>query len=414
VRAWLALGALALVAATPSAAAPAATITYVPEPVLATMSGRASVAVSPDGRHIYYLGGVDEGTGIAIVGRDPATGALSRAAGKEGCVVTWIAHTSCRSGPAFNNTRAMAVAPDGRDVAVGGHAVQQIALYRRAPGGGLAFRVCVGLSRGASCGAVRALAQTLDLAFSPDGRFLYAGTGRGTGSLLVLRRSGLRQLGGAAGCLQETGIRFPPSPPCGSVPARGFQPSFVRISPDGATVLVLSQSIVNPGFFVFSRDRGTGALTLLACATANPRPPCTAEPAVGPATTGLAFAPDGRTIVAVSANFDTRGNTVPGRIDLLHLDPATGALTAVACYEAGSRRCRPLAVPALAASVAVGRKVYVGGQWVQAYSLSTHGLTPVGAPARVPGFQQFQSLALSPDGRWLFGAGGGAAAFRLG
>jgi len=443
VKARLALVVVVLVAASPaSGRVPPPLITFVPEPVLAAMAGeRVRVAVSPDGRHVYFLGGLDYRTGIAIVTRDSATGALSQAPGPEGCLQAWIAKTNCRKGPAFNNSKAMAVAPDGRDVAVGGYAVSQVALYGPTPRGGLALRSCVGESAGATCGTVRGMGRTADLAFSPDGRYLYVAIGlvSSGGGILVLQRQAatgtLQQLDGADGCLQRTGILFPAAPPCGSVPATGFQPAYLRISPDGSTVLVASLSTFNQGFFVFARDQLTGVLTLRTCYTDAPMPPCTAPP--GPAGAGtadlaggisnLAFTPDGRTVVAVGQFWGTNHHGVYAGIYLFHLDPATGALTLAACYEAQTSGCNALVpVPSAAASVAIssdGRTVYVGGGSLRAYSLSTTGLTAIGdcvgrgkgcTPIPLKWFSDIFSLALSPDGRWLYGAGNYGLAFRVG
>jgi sugar lactone lactonase YvrE len=88
-------------------------------------------------------------------------------------------------------------------------------------------------------------------------------------------------------------------------------------------------------------------------------------------------------------------------------------------------------VPAGAESVAVaadGRTLYVGGALaLRAYRVAGTTLAPIAGPAgcialrRTTGcallaagpFSGFDSLALSPDGTWLYGAGGAGFAFRI-
>src|SRR5262249_20303240 len=142
-----------------------------PEPGLDKMSERQVVVASPDGRHVYFLGGLDRRTSLITVDRDPHTGRLWREGHPNDCLLRWGSGTECREGPALNNSFALAVSPDNGDVAIGGYAVDQIGLFRQTTKG---LRVVSCLGSGTGCTPVRHLARTVDLAFSPDGRYLYA------------------------------------------------------------------------------------------------------------------------------------------------------------------------------------------------------------------------------------------------
>jgi hypothetical protein len=398
-------------------------IRYAPEPVLEGLSERAAVITAPDGRSVYYLGGYDARTTVAVVRRDPRSGLLVRPARPDGCVVAWIARArgrTCRSGPALNNSTALAVAPDGRDVAVGGHAVAQIALFRRTARGGLRFGSCVGVGNGGfPCARARGVAVTNALAFSGDGRNLYAGS-RG---LLVFARDPatgkLRQLPGADGCIQRAGRTQPETPPCATVPASLFGPSQVIVTPNNRMLIVPS----NGGLFVFSRDPSSGALTLLRCYGSSARPPCDEGPPIG---APMLLTPDGRTLVGLS-----EGPDESGRVDVARFNPATGAITTLGCFATMDGDCKQVVVPSWVSSVAIGpdgRTLYIGGQYsLRAYRLAADTLArlpgPSGCVSSVraagcalidgPRPSGFGSLVTSPDGRWLYGAGGIGLAFRI-
>jgi hypothetical protein len=59
-----------------ASAAPRGGIVFVPSSALSRMSERVAARTSPDGRRLYFLGGLDARTGVAIVQRDPVDGRL--------------------------------------------------------------------------------------------------------------------------------------------------------------------------------------------------------------------------------------------------------------------------------------------------------------------------------------------------
>jgi 6-phosphogluconolactonase (cycloisomerase 2 family) len=75
--------------------------------------------VSPDGRHLYVVGFA---RGVAVFGRDLATGAIAQLPGRAGCVST-PASTACRTARAIVGgvnvgDRRLALSPDGRTLYV--------------------------------------------------------------------------------------------------------------------------------------------------------------------------------------------------------------------------------------------------------------------------------------------------------
>ena len=193
---------------------------YVPQPVLEATSG--SVAVSPTGRNLYVLGGIDNRTRLAVFGRDPQTGRLWRPAGPAGCFRAWYVHArDCGNVPGLNNSFAIAVSPDARDVAIGAYAAPQLAFLRREDSGGLRYRSCLGEPVGTfRCGVIRGLDGVEDVAFSPDGRNLYIAARQDHPGLLVLGRDratgAVQQLRGESGCLQRDGRKQPERRPARS------------------------------------------------------------------------------------------------------------------------------------------------------------------------------------------------------
>ena len=276
------------------------------------------------------------------------------------------------------------------------------------------------------CGVARGLGNVEDLAFSPDGRNLYLAARRDNPGLLVLGRNpatgAVQQLHGESGCLQRTGRKQPERPPCGVVPASCYAPRLVRVAADGRTVVTSSSTIRDgDGIFVFRRDTATGELTPLTCYLVVAKPPC--EPY--PATRGVAdlvIARDSKTVIVANG-----GST----LSVLSLDGATGRLTRRQCLAtAGGADCAQARVPPYAtlALTPDGRRLFaVGPNVLRSYAFTPNGtLVPIaGRGACVAAYYvagcttvrrsldggEFRSrLAVSPDGRWLYGS---AVAFRI-
>jgi DNA-binding beta-propeller fold protein YncE len=244
-----------------------------------------ALVLSPDGRTAYVAGHREA---VAVLHRDPHSGALSAKTGPSGCA--------------------------SRDGTAGGERA------RRRQGAASA------LARARVCAVGRGLFGVVDIALSPDGRNAYVGSAEGLAIFDVAASGGLTQKRGAAGCLTATGTdRTSGRASCGA--ARGLESvSSVTVSPDGRTVYLTSVDVL-----AFARDARTGALTQIpgraGCVAATRvgegSRACVADPAVAGATS-LTVSRDGRQVYAASGG-DTGG---AGALAILDRDRSTGALTA--------------------------------------------------------------------------------------
>jgi hypothetical protein len=356
--------------------------------------------VSPDSRNLYTLGGIDDRSALAVMHRDPRTGAVRQLSGRGGCLVAiWGGrHTfpNC-TGAYLNKPNALAMTPDGRELVylnpVGGgrHPVNA---YKRSPETGV-------LSPAGCCGAVRGVGCPSDVATSPDGRNVYIASSTCTGhGLSILVRDPatgtLSQPAGKAGCIQRIGADG-----CARAPTTSFSPEEVAVTADGAEVYVVAG-----GLFMFART-STGLLKLRACYFSKAARPCRAFADLWGdegAFTGFLLAPDGRNLYA----------EVPGRIlvlarghsgELSQLPPPRGCVSRTGdggrCVAApGLPRD-----PGLVAASADGRTVYAAGFVALNRDRSDGSLSPLPGRYGRASFDAELAYALSPDGRSVYVAG---------
>jgi DNA-binding beta-propeller fold protein YncE len=190
---------------------------------------------------------------VAVLARDPATGALAQATDGSGCIVD-VPLSGCTTGFEVNGANAVAVSPGGKDVYVTSLFSNSVTSFTRAvPAGGLTQKAgpagCLVWLRAVGCSFGQALSAPEGLAVAPDGANVYVAA-FATGAIVVLDRneSGeVAQLPGRAGCLAPKSV-----PGCTRATAlRGV--SSIALSPDGRNLY--STSFGSNAVDVFRRSR---------------------------------------------------------------------------------------------------------------------------------------------------------------
>lgn len=290
----------------------------------------ASVAVSPDSRHVY----VASAAGISTFIRKRKTGALKQRKGRSACL-TASGAGGCATGRLVG-PGDLTISRDGRSVYLAGSRGVAVLSRNRRKGSLKQLkrkRGCLSERGAGGCAAPRGLDQVGALVVSRDGRHAYAASTHmnvsdnvGGGAVVAFARSrksgALRQLKGARGCLFEPNEEEPDEEElegedgnevlgpdsgfgsgCGS--GRGLVlATAVAISRDGRGVYIGSSS---DGLTRFVRSRKTGGLRQ----RGSPLLEVVDE---------LAFSPDSRTLYALSTDGEF------GRVDVLSRSRKTGRL----------------------------------------------------------------------------------------
>jgi DNA-binding beta-propeller fold protein YncE len=190
---------------------------------------------------------------VAVLARDPATGALAQALDGTGCIVN-APLANCTTGYEVKGANAVAVSPGGKDVYVTSLFSNSVTSFTRAvPAGGLTQKAgppgCLVWLRAVGCSFGQALSAPEGLAVSPDGANVYVAA-FATGAIAVLSRnkSGeVVQMEGRAGCLAPKSV-----PGCKRASAlRGV--SSVALSPDGRNLY--STSFGSNAVDIFRRSK---------------------------------------------------------------------------------------------------------------------------------------------------------------
>jgi 6-phosphogluconolactonase (cycloisomerase 2 family) len=203
--------------------------------------------ISGDGRTVYLAEGGGTHGRLRMLARDPATGALTLLTGAGTCFTQGPAVTGCEAGIALAQPAAILATRDGRNVYVASETSSGVASFRRDPTTGALRQLaapdgCVTTTGSTGrCRKGDALVLATDLALSPNGRRLYvASSDRKRGGLAVFERRPetgvLRQLG----CVTSVKLGR-----CGRGRAL-VGASGVAVSPDGKNL------------YVAGRGRGSG------------------------------------------------------------------------------------------------------------------------------------------------------------
>jgi DNA-binding beta-propeller fold protein YncE len=347
--------------------------------------GARAVAVSPDGANVYVVGGVAGQNvaksfgGVAILKRDPATGAISETGcdssdgtdGRDG------ASGACAAEPSLLGASAVAVSRDGTTVFVSSESSASVVAFSRDATTGSLTRIgCFqGTPRpGSPCGAANLFSSSRSLVVSADGAALYVaapleGAVSTLDTALSLRTpAGIVAASSAAsgpgtsttgsstsstGASTATGAS-PPRPlasifstslagsellnPCiavnglDGVCAVGTatdELSALALSPDGKQVYATAPG--SRAIDVFTPD-ATGALAQTGCVmVAAPHGLCTSGGRLEHPF-ALAVGPDGQNVYAASAATST-SRLAGQQLNVLARNATTGALSSTGCVE---------------------------------------------------------------------------------
>jgi DNA-binding beta-propeller fold protein YncE len=222
----------------------------------------SSVTVSGDGRNVYVTSdGI--GSAVATFIRDRGTGQLTQFAGAIGCVKEVPFDGDCADGKALDGAKSVAMSPEGRHVYVASSRSGAVAVFARARTTGVLSQLagvdgCIRETPVAGdCAHGRGLAGASAVVVSPDGHHVYVASFDGAIAAFARNRTTgiLTQLAGLDGCVKE----MPLGGDCAAGKALGGASS-VAVSPNGKHVYVAATI---GAVAVFARDLLTGALTQL-------------------------------------------------------------------------------------------------------------------------------------------------------
>jgi len=334
------------------------------------LEGAAGAAVSPDGKHVYVTGNDDD----AVVGfeRNKGTGALAY----------WDTDVDgAGSTDGLDGARAIVISPDGEHVYVAGFDDDAVAhFYRDASVGSICWQEMVQDGEG----GVDGLDGPQALAISPDGNNVYV-AGYNDDAVAVFTRTVSYPVGGELsylGMMQDS---------VGGVD--GLNGAYaVVVSPDGKHVYVAGY--VDDAVAIFSRSAISGTLTYAGVVKDT-------DPLINglDGANSLAISPDGNHVYVASRNEDA--------LQVLLRNAGTGALYEIEVHRDGVGGVDGLAGARAVALSPDGSQVYVVGQYDHALAVFSRdatwgGLTFVGSHkdgvAGVNGLLGAMSIAVSPEG----------------
>jgi DNA-binding beta-propeller fold protein YncE len=388
--------------------------------------GSRAIALSPDGDSVYVASSKSDA--IAIFRRNARSGALTQAQGTAGCVAAKGA-SGCAKAIGLDGPNSVAVSADGRNVYATSRAANSITVFRRDGKTGALTQLpgaagCIAGVPLPGCGTGRALLGPDVVTISPDGANVYVGSffGNEVAAFVRSRDGGaLTQSGGAAGCIAET-----TSSGCTAGIALGA-PEGMAISPSGAWVYVASA--LSNAVAVLARDPSTGALS-----QARDGSGCIVDAALSGCTIGFeisganaaATAPNGDLYVtSLFSNSLTAFSRSSPTAALAELAAPAGCL--VWLRAVGCSFGRALSAPEGVVVSPDGRNVYAAafasGAIVAADRNRNSGavaqkvkragcVAATGMPGctRAKALRGVSSLALSPDGRFLYSTSFGSDA----
>jgi DNA-binding beta-propeller fold protein YncE len=387
--------------------------------------GSRAIALSPDGKSVYVAS--SQSDAIAIFRRDPRSGALTQSKGEAGCIAAQAA-THCAPAIGLDGPNSVAVSPDGRNVYATSRASNSISVFQRNQKSGALTQLpaSAGCLAGVPipvCAVGRALVGPDVVVVSPKGENVYVGSFFGNAVAVFDRdpvSGALTQPGDSSGCIAEA------ISGCALGIALGA-PEGMAISGDGSSVYVagaLSNSVVT-----LARDQTTGNLTQASdgsgCIVNSALAGCTAGVELKGAN-AVAFNPGGdvyaTSLFSNSVTAFTRSRSTGG---LAQKQGPAGCL--VWLRAVGCSFGRALRAPEGLAISPDGANVYVAAFANSAIDVLDRGkkagkakqkpgrsgcLAPRSVSGCTPAraLRGVSSLALSPDGRFLYSTSFGSNA----
>ncbi|HEX6204727.1 MAG TPA: beta-propeller fold lactonase family protein [Solirubrobacterales bacterium] len=379
--------------------------------------GSRAIAVSPDGKHVYVAS--SQSDAIAIFVRNRQSGALAQAKGTGGCVAAKGAF-GCAPALGLDEPNSVAISPNGRSLYATSRLGNSITAFVRNPKTGELRQLppplagCISGLPIPGCAAGLALVTPDVVVVSPDGNNVYVGSFFGNAVAAFARNpstGALTQLAGTAGCIAEA--------TAGCTPGTALQAvEGLAISGDGASVYAataLSNAVVT-----LARNPTTGALAQasdgLGCIVDSALTGCTLGRELGGAN-AVAVSPAGNGVYVTSLfSNSVTSFTRNGSTGALTQREGTGGCL-IFLRSAGCSFGRALIAPEGLALSPDGKNAYVaafksgaiailnrGEAGSVAQKPGTAGCVAAGSPdcARGRALKGVSSIALSPDGRYLY------------
>jgi DNA-binding beta-propeller fold protein YncE len=387
--------------------------------------GSRAIALSPDGKSVYVAS--SQSDAIAIFRRNPRSGTITQPKGAAGCIAAKGA-SHCAAAIGLDGPNSVAVSPDGRNVYATSRASNSIAVFQRNQKSGALTQLpasagCVAGVPIPVCAVGRALVGPDVVVVSPKGENVYVGSFFGNAVAVFDRdpvSGALTQPGDSSGCIAEA------ISGCALGIALGA-PEGMAISGDGASVYVASA--LSNAVVTLARDQTTGNLT-----QASDGSGCIVNGALAGCTTGVELS--GANAVAFNPGGDVYATSLfSNSVTAFTRSRSTGGLTqkqgTAGCLiwlrAAGCSFGRAMRAPEGLAISPDWTNVYVAAFANSAIDVLDRG-KKVGKVKQVPGRSGCQaphsvsgctparalrgvsSLALSPDGHFLYSTSFGSNA----
>jgi hypothetical protein len=297
---------------------------------LAPLLGAQAVTASPDGRFVYVAGGSDAFTvfghgggygGLTVLSRDPASGALARIQCLSSDGTDGATSGGCDPLTAAVDIVGLTMSPDGTAVVAAASGSGSITLLSRdVTTGRLTEVACAqeSVPYGGRCLGAPSLEGVGSVAFSPDGKDIYAASAYHS-AILQLRLAEDGTL--VKKCVSADGS----SGSCARVPQL-VNPGTLQPSPDGRFVY----SLTALGITWLTRDATTGALASGGCVVPATGAACGA----GRGAETSSWTGDGQRLVMSAAGdtfLSTAGYYESAQLTVLRRSAADGTLQRTGC-----------------------------------------------------------------------------------